>query len=403
MTAEEIRGRGILTTYLALLVVSDALISLLSIGPGTRGWLPRAIRLALTICLCSALYRGNIYAKLLAIVLMGLGGVVGIIAIVGVGATARDGVAALPLLGLVALFLSFVVVLISSRSVNAFLAYQRGERTGLADDDQSSGLLPESAVTCPMCGAPIEPESRKCDVCGEGSIGPQNSAASRSNKSSSRRKLAIAAVVAVPLLLFAVLRFTRSVPTYTRITMSYPHAPPDQVEAQIGRPMETAINGSPGLKYMTVFCSHGKAEIDLTWDGPYDETKLAERLYYAGDDLPQGIAAPVVTKVLEVRPVVEEHAVALVAFVEPDKQALARYGVREADVWKAAMVVYAVTDDVELQIALLERAQVESEADDVLLTDVATVSAAERPICIVRYMGTRIEDLPIEFRPRARN
>lgn len=402
MTAEQIRGRALLTTFLTLIILSDAFTGMLSIGAGMAGSLSRAIRLCLTICLFSALYRGNIYAKLLSIVLMGLGGVWGIVLIVNVGATSGNLLAALLLLGLTALFLSFVVVLVWSRSVNAFLAYQRGERTGFKCSDPSSGTLPESTEACPMCGAPIDTNARKCNVCGEGSTGPQVSGAQPSGKLPSRRTLAICAVVVVSLLLLGVFGFARKVRTYTRITITYPHAPPEQVEAQIGLPLEYALAGLPYVIQVTGFCSNGKAEYEITWEGECNLTRLRERLQYAADQLPQGAGPPFVTKVAENRPVVLDNAVALVASVEPDKLALTRLRIREEDIWKAAMPVYLVADDVDLQVALLEQVRVKSETGGVPLTDVATVVAVERPTCIVREMGRRLEDWPIEVRPRAK-
>jgi hypothetical protein len=205
-----------------------------------------------------------------------------------------------------------------------------------------------------------------------------------------RRNLVITAVIVVPLLLLVVYGCTRDRRIYTRITVAYPHAPPLRVEAQIAIPIEVALAGTPYLDEVTSFCSPGKAEIDLTWNGTCDPVTLRDRLANAAEWLPAAARTPVVTTVSEVRAPVPERAVALVASVEPDQQALLRHGVREEDVWEAVMPVYAATEDVEEQLARLVQLRVKSEAGDVLLTDVATVVAAERLICIVRSFGKRL-------------
>ncbi|MGI8982608.1 MAG: hypothetical protein ACR2FY_25530 [Pirellulaceae bacterium] len=119
------RGRLIVITVIAAVLFLS--ISILIVGALQSTTSPFAIvRLALTIGLCVMLWRGHSWARWLAAVLFGLGGVAGILVLTS-SATAKQ-----PAVGTLMLFMAIIYFVISaslilSSDVRAFMAFQRKE------------------------------------------------------------------------------------------------------------------------------------------------------------------------------------------------------------------------------------------------------------------------------------
>lgn len=121
MTDEEKRGRRILLSYSALILLTSASIIFLYVSQRGQERLPaQVVRFLLTVGLCWWLYQGSILAKWIMVVLMSAGGVLALMALFAnsILVVAFSG-------GMAVLYLTFVVVLLTSPNVAAFLAYQR--------------------------------------------------------------------------------------------------------------------------------------------------------------------------------------------------------------------------------------------------------------------------------------
>lgn len=122
MSDSQRAGRAILAAYIALtLLVSVGVVAMYVAHRGSDRLPAQVTRVALTGGLCYALYRGSRAAKWVSVALFAVGGAMAL-----PGVTSDDPAAAALMGGMAALYSSFAAVLIGSRSVNDFLARQRG-------------------------------------------------------------------------------------------------------------------------------------------------------------------------------------------------------------------------------------------------------------------------------------
>lgn len=163
MTVAERRGKEILTIFIGLILLEEIGVTLLTFRMGATNLTVRGVRMSVTLFLCSALYCGSTLAKRISIVLYSIGSVFGLVQIV----IRRDLVTTVLMLGIISLFVAFIVVLQKSSSVDAYVAYQRRKRGGLDVTHASPDLAPAEPHACPMCGATIDAHAFHCSACGE--------------------------------------------------------------------------------------------------------------------------------------------------------------------------------------------------------------------------------------------
>lgn len=117
------RGRVIVFGYLIfIMAISLGGVSLYLMARGVTARLPfQIVRVVLTAALCFWLYRGSVIARWILVVLLAWGGVWGLILAIGSGQPTVVLIAG----GMAVVYLSFVCVIVTSRSVAAFLDDQR--------------------------------------------------------------------------------------------------------------------------------------------------------------------------------------------------------------------------------------------------------------------------------------
>jgi hypothetical protein len=123
------RGRLIVFGYLIfIMAISLGVVSLYLMARGVTARLPfQIVRVVLTAALCFWLYRGSVIARWILVALLAWGGVSGLILAIGSGQPTVVLIAG----GMAVVYLSFVCVMVTSRSVAAFLDDQR-EKYGTA-------------------------------------------------------------------------------------------------------------------------------------------------------------------------------------------------------------------------------------------------------------------------------
>jgi len=122
MTEQQKLGRMIVLIYAGLtLLISVGVIILFATSVGTDHLPVQFFRFGLTICLLMWLFSGSKVAKGISIILFGLGGGLALLGFLEGGpSTGGLGMAAMG-----GCYLSFAIVLIASKSVNDFFAFQR--------------------------------------------------------------------------------------------------------------------------------------------------------------------------------------------------------------------------------------------------------------------------------------
>ena len=126
MNAEQKAGRATLLWLFTLLFVLLLLAAMdvYMTNPGRLNVRAQVVQLVLTIALCCWLYLGSVVAKWITIILLATGALIGVLGLEGGG----DPMGRVLVLAMVVSYVSFMVVLIVSPRLNAFLAYQRGEQ-----------------------------------------------------------------------------------------------------------------------------------------------------------------------------------------------------------------------------------------------------------------------------------
>ncbi|MDX2074396.1 MAG: efflux RND transporter permease subunit [Alphaproteobacteria bacterium] len=93
--------------------------------------------------------------------------------------------------------------------------------------------------------------------------------------------------------------FPEFAPPQVAIQTEAPGLSPEQVEALVTQPVETAINGVPGIESLRSSSIQGLSVIKVTFDVGSDiyrdRQAVTERLATLGGQLPQGIKAPIMT------------------------------------------------------------------------------------------------------------
>lgn len=121
MTEDECRGKSLLTTLLAAMILIDVTASLLAVSLTGASVLSRVVRFGFNVLLCSEMYRGSIAARRVTVVLCLLCGAWLVVTIL----PAQEPI--VTMIGVAALIflVAFTVTLINARHINAFMAYQR--------------------------------------------------------------------------------------------------------------------------------------------------------------------------------------------------------------------------------------------------------------------------------------
>lgn len=126
MTPKQNRGQDILIVYIALLLfLSASVTTLYVLRIGTDRLFAQIVRFIVTAFLCLWLYRGSVVARIINILMYGLGG----LSIIWLELNHPNGnvIGMIDLWLLGGVYLSFAVVLLTSSSVAEFFMYQRGE------------------------------------------------------------------------------------------------------------------------------------------------------------------------------------------------------------------------------------------------------------------------------------
>lgn len=96
--------------------------------------------------------------------------------------------------------------------------------------------------------------------------------------------------------------FPEFAPPVVSIQTEAPGLTPEQVEMLVTTPIETEVNGLPGIRRLTSTSIQGLSLIDLTFDAATDVYRdrqvVAERLAVAAQQLPQGVSAPAMTPLI---------------------------------------------------------------------------------------------------------
>jgi hypothetical protein len=121
MTEEESRGKNLLTTLLLMSILFDVTVSLLAVTVSGAAVLPRMVRFGLILLLCAEMYRGSIAARRVTIALCLLGGLWLLVTMV---APQNPRVTMIGI-SCVVFLVGFPITLISARSIDAFMAFQR--------------------------------------------------------------------------------------------------------------------------------------------------------------------------------------------------------------------------------------------------------------------------------------
>jgi hypothetical protein len=105
-----------------IMAISLGVVSLYLMARGVTARLPfQIVRVLLTAALCFWLYRGSVIARWILVALLAWGGVAGLLLAIGSG----QPTVVLIVGGMAVVYLSFICVLVTSRSVAAFLDDQR--------------------------------------------------------------------------------------------------------------------------------------------------------------------------------------------------------------------------------------------------------------------------------------
>lgn len=122
--SESVRqGCRIVIGYIAAILAMDlGVTAVYLVVIGSQKLPTQVARFVITAALCFWLYRGSTIAKWIIIVLLGSAGMLGLF----LALTTASAIAMLLGLSLAAVCLSFAGALLASRSVQAFLAHQRG-------------------------------------------------------------------------------------------------------------------------------------------------------------------------------------------------------------------------------------------------------------------------------------
>lgn len=114
--------------------------------------------------------------------------------------------------------------------------------------------------------------------------------------------------------------FPEFAPPQVSIQTEAPGLTPEQVEMLVTTPIETQLNGLPGIQRLASTSIQGLALINVFFDPAsniyLDRQVVAERLTAAGGQLPQGVKAPVMT------PLTSSTALTLVAGLTSDTRSL---------------------------------------------------------------------------------
>jgi hypothetical protein len=123
VTAEERLGQKVLIAIIAGTLLISATTIAASVALLGTGKLPTQLgRFLLTVGLMIWLYRGSTAAKWICVVLYGIAGFVGLLTVLS------DHRAVRMIVHMGTVYLTVVSVLVTSRSANAFLRYQRERR-----------------------------------------------------------------------------------------------------------------------------------------------------------------------------------------------------------------------------------------------------------------------------------
>jgi len=96
--------------------------------------------------------------------------------------------------------------------------------------------------------------------------------------------------------------FPEFAPPVVSIQTEAPGLTPEQVEMLVTTPIETQVNGLPGIRRLASTSIQGLSLINITFDAATDIYRdrqvVAERLAVAARQLPQGVSAPAMTPLL---------------------------------------------------------------------------------------------------------
>jgi len=133
MTEEERRGKNLLTALLLVMILIDVTVVLLAMTAPETSVILQGLRLAFTLLLCSEMYHGSIAARRVTVALGLFGGVWLFFTILEEQKSIDTMIGAAFLSFLVA----FTTTLVSSRRINAFMAYQRRKELELIQSLES--------------------------------------------------------------------------------------------------------------------------------------------------------------------------------------------------------------------------------------------------------------------------
>jgi hypothetical protein len=133
MTDEECRGKYLLTALLLVMILIDVTVVLLAMTAPETSVILQVLRLAFTLLLCSEMYHGSIAAGRVTVALGLFGGVWLFFTIL----EERKSIDTMIGVAFLIFLVAFTTTLVSSRRINAFMAYQRRKELALIQSLES--------------------------------------------------------------------------------------------------------------------------------------------------------------------------------------------------------------------------------------------------------------------------
>lgn len=126
MNETQLRGKKVLLRLIAVLLTVCVFAALIEVVSSEgNGMIERIIRVVLTAGLCKELYAGKKWARMVIIVLIGLGSLGAVL--VGAGSMGTNMILAMMMLGLGVIYGGVVWSLLKSKTIREYLAYKQNE------------------------------------------------------------------------------------------------------------------------------------------------------------------------------------------------------------------------------------------------------------------------------------
>lgn len=176
------------------------------------------------------------------------------------------------------------------------------------------------------------------------------------------------------------------------VAVNWAHASPRQVDEQIAFPLESHINGLPGVEAITSFSRLGRVEIYVQLNSHGSSESLRQRVGEVASLLPAGSESPTIDSVPDAPIPALEADDATVVEIRPDLEKIKELGVSEATLGKVIAAAPTPGDNLDEFVKRLRDLSIRSNESGpaVRLQEIAEIEMIRQPRCIIRQNGFRL-------------